>query len=218
VKGEPVGERSGSRPGRVPSESHDPVATRLEDRKGCTTRAATVNHYSPKGEPVAPERCTVCTQSSHLKQVSQRQKDSKAVTLPPSSLFALGLTDPTPRKQLWPWQQQPEEEQTIGQHLVDIAYDVSDTTFYGELSDGEFAARSMTRRTSSKEDKWIDSYPHRAALRAACVAAIRVHDTEPYLGRRSLAKVMGTAMGLLKSQRIKAPGGWYPAMKKLRSK
>jgi len=108
--------------------------------------------------------------------------------------------------------------ETIGQHLVALAYDVSDTTFYGELSDGEFAARCMTRRTSSKEDKWVDVYPHRAELRAACIEAIRAHDQEAYEGRRSLAKVMGTAMGLLNSQRIKAPGGWYPAMKKLRGK
>jgi hypothetical protein len=68
------------------------------------------------------------------------------------------------------------------------------------------------------DESFTTNYPHQAELVRCVEDTIEALGDEPYLGRVSNARVMGDAMGLLLARHDhKAPDGWYPAMRKLRT-
>ena len=84
---------------------------------------------------------------------------------------------------------------------------LSDSAFFSIASDDEFNYIAL------------DRYPQKKELRLACakVAASMGIARAQYEGRVTNARLMADAMALLKEQGIKAPGGWYPAIKRLRA-
>jgi hypothetical protein len=82
---------------------------------------------------------------------------------------------------------------------------LTDPTFFSIVSDDEFNYMAL------------DNYPQKAELRLACAQAAASMGAAPYVGRVTNARVMADAMGILKTQGITAPRGWYPAIKLLRA-
>jgi hypothetical protein len=68
------------------------------------------------------------------------------------------------------------------------------------------------------DESFTTNYPHQAELERCIEHTIEALNDEPYLGRVSNARVMGDAMGLLMARHDhKAPDGWYPVIRKLRT-
>jgi hypothetical protein len=68
------------------------------------------------------------------------------------------------------------------------------------------------------DESFTTNYPHQAELERCIEHTIEALSEEPYLGRVSNARVMGDVMGLLMARHgHKAPDGWYPAMRRLRT-
>jgi hypothetical protein len=82
---------------------------------------------------------------------------------------------------------------------------LSDSAFFSTASDHEFNYVAL------------DTYPQKEALRLACAKVADNMANAQYEGRITNARLMADAMALLKEQGIKAPGGWYPAIKRLRA-
>jgi hypothetical protein len=98
----------------------------------------------------------------------------------------------------------PDQTETLGQgKTIGSVLRGADIQY---LSDREF------------DESFTTNYPHQAELVRCVEDTIEALGDEPYLGRVSNARVMGDAMGLLLARHDhKAPEGWYPAMRKLRT-
>jgi hypothetical protein len=93
--------------------------------------------------------------------------------------------------------------QSIGEHFRFVSEDA----LIEEISDKEF------------DTKFLKDYGHISELQQCCHHAISELANEPFLGRLTCAKIMARAMERLRAvHKTDVPGGWYPAIKRLRVK